>query len=86
MKNSMLPIKSIATHFTRRSPPSHQYPTRSRSRNNLSVAPLSLLSSFAQKSIQHKSAEMWSNIPNDVQKSESYNIFKSFFTKYLLGT
>ena len=86
MKNSMLPLKSIATHFTRRSPPSHQYSTRSRSRNNLSVAPLALLSSFAQKSIQHKSAEMWSNIPNDVQESESYNIFKSFFKKYLLDT
>ena len=84
-KNDLLPLQSIATHFTRSAPPSHQYSTRSRSRNNLSVAPLSLLSSYAQKSIQHKSAEIWNDIPNPIQEADSYNIFKSSLKKYLLS-
>ena len=84
-KHKILPLQSIATHFSRNVQPLHGYSTRSRLRNNLSVVPYSLLSSYAQKSIQHKSIEIWNDIPLDVREAESFNIFKSCLKKHLLN-
>jgi len=84
-KNFLLPIESIATHFNRAASITHTYNTRSHSRNHLSTAPVVLLSSFAQKSIQHRSPELWRNIPTTIRVAESLNIFKAALKKHLLS-
>ncbi len=84
-KNFLLPIESIATHFNRAASISHTYNTRSHSRNHLSTAPVVLLSSFAQKSIQHRSPELWRNIPTNIRVAESLNIFKAALKNHLLS-
>ena len=86
-KNDLLPLQTIATHFTRSAVSNHSHFTRHRLRNNnvqLSVVPYELLSSFAQKSIQHKAYNIWSNIPLDIRQAESFNIFKCLFKRHLL--
>ena len=82
-KNMLLPLQTIATHFTRPSG-THRYNTRCRSRNLLSIAPTAFLSAFAQKSIQNRSVEIWDCLPSTIQNAESYNIFKSQLKKYLI--
>ena len=83
-RNLLLPLETIATHFTRATG-DHSYNTRSRSRNMLSIAPISFLSVFAQKSIQNRSAEAWACLPSAIQNAESFNIFKCALKKYLVG-
>jgi len=85
-KNELLPIQTIATHFSRSSSTSHGHFTRNRSVNNLGMVPLHLLSSFAQKSIQLKTDKLWSDIPYEIRHAESYNIFKYLYKKHLISS
>ena len=84
-KKNILPLPTIATHFNQNHPISHGHFTRNRSNRNRSVVPLSLLSIFAQKSIQNKTDRIWSDIPVDIQHAESFNVFKCLFKKHLLN-
>ena len=81
-KNNLLPLETIATHFSRNSAQSHSYFTRNHATNN--VVPLQFLSNFAKKSIQLKADEIWSDIPTEIGLATSYNVFKYSFKKYLI--
>ena len=84
-KNQMLPLQTIATHFRRST--SHRYFTRSQSVNdNFLVLPLTLMSSYAQKSIQMKADKIWSDIPSIIREGESFNIFKFYLKKHLISS
>ena len=85
-KNDLLPLQTIATHFTQNAAPNHGHYTRPRQGNaQISVVPYELLSTFAQKSIQHKAYNIWSEIPLDIRQAESLNVFKYFFKRHLLA-
>ena len=78
-KNDLLPLQTIATHFTQNAAPNHGHYTRPRRGNaQISVVPYELLSTFAQKSIQHKAYNIWSEIPLHIRQAESLNVFKYF--------
>ena len=81
-KNDILPLPTIATHFTQTTHTlCHRYSTRNRAVTN--VAPFSLLSCYAKKSIQLRSDRIWSDIPNEIRQAESFNVFKHLFKKHL---
>ena len=83
-KNNILPISTIATHFGQNHCLSHRYFTRNRTVNSASVAPRRLMSCFAQKSIQLKANEIWTNIPTEIRNAESFNVFKHLLKKHLI--
>ena len=87
-KNNTLPLKSIATHFSRVQNTTHGHFTRSCTRsckNLLPIVPFHLLSSYAQKSLQLKAEQIWSTFPLDLKQAGSFSIFKAGLKKYLLN-
>ena len=80
-KNALLPISTIASHFSREI--SHR-PRRRVCNTGTSIAPVELLSSYAQKSIQHRTAGIWDEIPGPIRNSEFFGSFKRQFKKHLL--
>ena len=85
-KNDILPLKSIATHFNRTPNTTHGHFTRStRAHNLLPNVPIHFLSSYAQKSLQLKSEQIWSTFPLDIKQAESFSIFKIRLKNYLLN-
>ena len=80
---NLLPNSAIGTYFE--SDPyvnNHSYGLRSRTAN----IPARLVSrtKFAEKSIQFSGLKFWNNIPSYIQSSDSLNIFKSTFRKFLI--
>ena len=45
-----------------------------------------LLSTHTQKSIQHRAAKLWAEIPNVVRNKEFFGAFKRQHKKHLLST
>ena len=89
LKNSLIPSVLVANHFTRTrtTPAINSNGTYSlRPRSNTTVVPHCLLSNYAQKSIQNRMHVMWDNIPNDIVKSDSLNLFKKHYKQYLIST
>ena len=84
-KNCILPLQTIATHFCRTSLMPHRHFTRNRYVNSI-VAPLHLMSSYAQKSIQLKADVLWANIPNEIKQAESFNMSKYSFKRHLISS
>ena len=83
-KNALLPLSNIASHFTREVT-NHGLGLRNRN-NAVSVVPVDLLSSYEQKSIQHRAGKIWDEIPECVKDSEFFGSFKRKYKKHLLGT
>ena len=83
MPSSRIPISTIASHFSRES--SHRPGRRCRN-TGPSIVPVELLSTYAQKSIQHKSAGIWDDIPASVRDLEFFGAFKRQYKKHLLLT
>ena len=83
-KNALLPISTIASHFTREVV-SHVHGLRPRN-TGVSIVPAELLSMYAQKSIQHKSAKIWDEIPETIRDAEFFGAFKRQYKKHLLST
>ena len=82
-KNSLLPISTIASHFTREVA-NHGYNLRNRN-TGLSIVPVEFLSTYAQKSIQHRAVKLWSEIPNVVRNLDFFGPFKRQYKKHLLS-
>ena len=82
-KNALLPISTIASHFSREI--SHR-PRRRIHNTGASIVPVVLLSVYAQKSIQHKSAGIWDDIPVSIRDLEFFGAFKRQYKKHLLLT
>ena len=80
-KHGMLPISSIGNHFER-TPGVHNHNLRNRTTQL--VAPFVLLSTFKQKSIHIHGMNEWNEIPETIQLSESYSIFKKHYKSHLL--
>ena len=83
-KNALLPISTIASHFSRELV-NHGYNLRIRN-TGASIIPVELLSVYAQKSIQHKTAEIWDKIPVSIRDLEFFGAFKRQYKKHLLMT
>ena len=82
-KNALLPISTIASHFSRET--SHRPGLRIYN-TGASIVPFELLSVYAKKSIQHKSAGIWDNIPISIRNLEFFGAFKRQYKKHLLST
>ena len=83
-KNALLPNSTIASHFSRELV-NHGYNLRIRN-TGASIIPVELLSVYAQKSIQHKTAEIWGKIPASIRDLEFFSAFKRQYKKHLLMT
>ena len=81
-KNALLPIATIASHFSREVI-NHGHSLRTRN-TGASIVPVELLSKYAQKSIQHRTAGIWDEIPGPIRNSEFFGSFKRQFKKHLL--
>ena len=82
-KNDLLPITTIAKHFTRAAPNPLLYNFRNRI-NQTAVVPTVLLSEHAKRSIQIGGNDFWNDLPIEIKTNESLNGFKKQFKKYLL--
>ena len=82
-KNDLLPITTIAKHFTRAAPNPLLYKFRNRI-NQTAVVPTVLLSEHAKRSIQIGGNDFWNDLPIEIKTNESLNGFKKQFKKYLL--
>ena len=82
-KNNLLPMSTIASHFSREEGSNHDYNMRIRNAGT-SIVPVELLSTYAQKSIQHKAAKIWGDIPASIRGLEFFGTFKRQYKKHLL--
>ena len=80
-KKSLLPLSTIASHFTREVS-GQRHSVRNRNAGP-SVVPFELLSTYAQKSIQHRTAKLWDEIPITVRNLEFFGSFKQQYKNHL---
>ena len=82
-KHALIPAHCLGDYFE--ADPfanNHSYGLRSRTAN----APTRLLcqTKFSEKSVQIAGAKFWKKIPENIQNSDSLNIFKKSFKKFLI--
>ena len=83
LKNSLLPIDTIARHFDVTNTTSR--PVRLSRNYVISLVPAELRSQYARKSIQFRQTTLWQEIPADIQNCSSLSSFKCFLKEHLLS-
>ena len=81
-KNNLLPI-SIGNYFENQEI-HHTYGLRSRTRGD--SPRFFSRTKTGKKSLQYIGMQIWENIPSDIKSSESFNIFKKSYKKFLVET
>ena len=81
-QNNLLPSPNIANFFnTRNADVVHGYNLRNRKDK---IQTISFGTSHGKKSIQHRGAVLWNEMPSDVTDSNTLSIFKRKYKDYLL--